>query len=37
MGAVNALAVITTLPLAVISIFAQRQLIQGLTAGAIKA
>jgi len=36
-GAVNASAVITTLPLAVIFVFAQRQLIQGLTAGAIKA
>lgn len=35
-GAVNASAVITTVPLAVIFVFAQRQLIKGLTAGAIK-
>jgi multiple sugar transport system permease protein len=35
-GAVNASAVITTLPLALVFIAAQRQLIRGLTAGAFK-
>jgi multiple sugar transport system permease protein len=35
-GAVNASAVITTLPLAIVFVFAQRQIIRGLTAGALK-
>ena len=35
-GAVNASAVITTLPLALVFLVAQRQLIRGLTAGAFK-
>jgi multiple sugar transport system permease protein len=35
-GAVNASAVITTLPLALVFVVAQRQLIRGLTAGAFK-
>ena len=36
-GAVNASAVITTLPLAAVFLFAQRQIVRGLTAGALKA
>lgn len=36
-GAVNASAIITTLPLAAVFLFAQRQIVGGLTAGALKA